>query len=92
MVTLSNEPKSPEVFSDKECNGGWMTDFGALAVGGVCYGHTGLIISVKDNGDGSKTVTTMEGWNGASPIAQKIERTWRPGQNVDFLYLGDVMK
>jgi hypothetical protein len=84
---LSSEPRSPGVFSAKECG-----IFNATLLEGVCYGHTGLVIDVKDNGDGSKTVTTMEGWNRASPIGQRFEHRWTPGMAVDFMYLGNVLK
>lgn len=86
-LTLSSEPKSPGMFSAKSCG-----IFGATLYQGACYGHTGLVVDVKDNGDGSKTVTTMEGWDGANPVGQKFEHKWTAGMDVDFVGFGDVLK
>jgi hypothetical protein len=89
-LTISSEPRSPGIFSSKT-KGVWGAS--STACDGVC-GHTGLIIDVKDNGDGTKTVTTMEGWSGASPIGKKQTQTWSSSlsSSLDFVYLGDVLK
>jgi hypothetical protein len=94
-VTLSNTPKAPGIFASKYAkvwNAGSTCGDSSNVPGGVC-GHTGIVTSVKDNGDGSYTAHTLETWSGASPLVQEFDHTVKPSDNkVDFVYLGDVLK
>jgi len=92
-ISASNNPCSPAIFSAKKCDGVWAEEYG-----GACYGHTGLILDVQDGDNGSKTLTAMEGWDGAFATygtnAVKIMRVWTPSLSgdIDFLCLGDYLK
>ena len=84
-ITSSNVPKAPAIFSTRVSKyranpSTWCSDINA-----VC-GHTGLIITVNGN-----TLTGLDTWNGAGGV-NTFTIEWAPGDQVDFAYLGDVLK
>ena len=90
-------PQAPAVFSSTDTSGNYDTyhTTGAKKCpegSKTPCGHTGLLVSVQPNGDGSATLTLMDTYQGLDSKVESWTTAWHPGDNWQFVYVGDHLK